>query len=65
MATEKIYDAHRRLVGYIEERSSGEQVVLDQHRRILGYINENGTWDAHRRLVSKQQVPGLMLASQS
>lgn len=59
--TEKIYDAHRRLLGSIEERSNGEKVVLDQHRHILGFCNRQGTWDQHRRLVSKQQVPALLL----
>jgi len=61
---ERVYDSAHHLLGYIEQRSSSEKIVLDSHRKILGYVSDKGTFDAHRRRVSWQQVPGLLLANQ-
>ena len=56
MSKQAIRDEHRRIIGY--EHSDGR--VTDEHQTLLGRVKDNGTFDGHNRLVSKDREPGLL-----
>lgn len=64
MPREQVTDARDRIIGYLDHRCNGEIVVRDRYHRILGYVNDQGTFDASRRRVSSDRLPGLLLSAQ-
>ena len=57
MERRTIHDRHQRIIGYVH----ADGRVTDEHQRLLGRVKDNGTFDAHNRLVSKDRDPGLLL----
>lgn len=50
-----------QIVGYTEQRSTGDLFVRDCHGRILGYINGQGTFLENGRKVSPSGVSSALM----
>ena len=58
----KIFDRNGHLIGIYNEPPGGAIQVFDANYTYLGRVDERGTFDRHWSLISREQLPSLLLA---
>jgi hypothetical protein len=60
---ETLKDWTGRIIGYIETKPNGDQVIKDAYRKILGFYNSstNTTKDFYGRIIAKGNMLTMLL----